>query len=275
MLSKTEHATSWRAIVLTLFPELFPGPLGASVIGRSLNTRWFLDTVNLRSYATDNYGSVDDSPFGGGAGMVMRPDILGRALDDTLGQLYSSSGDANPHQRAITNFSTIFSANSLDKSPAPRYKMVYLSARGRPVDYEILQDLVSAPGILLLCGRYEGVDQRVVDEYDLLELSIGNFVVSGGEVLAMALIDACVRLLPGVLGDENSLKEESHSNGLIEYPHYTRPQVWRNRAVPEVLLSGHHQQIMEWRQKQSELTTQKRRPDLWQTYCHKQKNHKQ
>jgi tRNA (guanine37-N1)-methyltransferase len=225
------HQSAWTASVLTIFPEMFPGPLACSLAGRALaEGRWRLEIRNLRDFATDRHRSVDDEPFGGGAGMVMRPDVVARALDATL---------------------------------AAGRPAIYLTPRGRPLSQDRVHALAQADGVVLLCGRFEGVDQRIVDARGLEELSIGDVVLSGGEPAAIALIDACVRLLPGVVGADASLAEESFAEDLLEYPHYTRPQVWEGVPVPEVLLSGHHERIRRWRREQAEQVTQARRPDLW------------
>jgi tRNA (guanine37-N1)-methyltransferase len=222
---------SWDVRVLTIFPEMFPGPLGESLAGKAAaDGLWSLRTVNIRDFAPDRHGTVDDSPFGGGPGMVMRPDVVHDALE--------SVGDA----------------------PGP---VIYLTPRGRPLDQALVRELARGPGMTVLCGRYEGVDERVLEAHAVLEVSLGDFVLSGGEPAAIALIDACVRLLPGVLGDEASLEEESFQAGLLEYPHYTRPAEWLGRPVPEVLLSGHHEKIRAWRREQAERVTRERRPDLW------------
>jgi tRNA (guanine37-N1)-methyltransferase len=221
----------WAATVMTLFPEMFPGPLGCSLAGKALaEGLWHLETVDIRGFARDKHRSVDDAPFGGGPGMVMRPDVLDRVIGEGAG-------------------------------PGP---VVYLSPRGRLVDQARIKALAGGPGVSLLCGRYEGVDERVIEARGVEELSLGDFVLSGGEPAAIALIDACVRLLPGVVGDQATLAEESFEDGLLEYPHYTRPQTWEGRAVPEVLLSGHHDRIRQWRQEQRERATRERRPDLWE-----------
>ena len=226
--------TVWTASVLTLFPEMFPGPLGLSLAGKALaDGIWALETVDIRAYARDKHASVDDAPFGGGAGMVMRPDVIDAAI------------------RA---------AHRADRA------LIYLSPRGRVLDQARVRDLAAGPGVTLLAGRYEGVDQRVLDAHAVEEISLGDFVLSGGEPAALALIDACVRLLPGVLGAEASLAEESFERGLLEYPHYTRPQEWAGRSVPEVLVSGHHENIRDWRRRQAEDITRERRPDLWARY---------
>jgi tRNA (guanine37-N1)-methyltransferase len=224
-----------RFKVFTLFPELFPGPLSASLVGKGLaNGIWRLEAINIREYALDKHRSVDDTAFGGGPGMVFRPDVLDRALR----------------------------ANYPEKPEA----LIYLSPRGKPLQQKHVKELAKLTEIGLLCGRFEGVDQRVLDAWDIEEVSIGDFVLSGGEIPAMVLIDACVRLLPEVLGCEESLVEESFSSGLLEYPQYTRPQEWDGREVPEVLRSGHHEKIKAWRQAMAEKITQERRPDLWQAY---------
>jgi tRNA (guanine37-N1)-methyltransferase len=223
----------WTATVLTIFPEMFPGPLGLSLAGKALQRGlWRLDAVDLRGFASDHHRTVDDTPFGGGAGMVMRPDVIARAVDEV-----SARGALG--------------------------LLVYLSPRGEPLRQDRVRELADGPGVVLLCGRYEGVDHRVIEARGFLELSLGDFVLSGGELAAMALVDACVRLLPGVVGDAASLGEESFAEpGLLEYPHYTKPQVWEGRAVPEVLLSGHHARIDAWRREQAREVTKSRRPDL-------------
>nr|WP_263973588.1 tRNA (guanosine(37)-N1)-methyltransferase TrmD [Indioceanicola profundi] len=223
--------------VLTLFPEMFPGPLGQSLAGKALeNGTWTLETVDIRSFARDKHRSVDDTPFGGGPGMVMRPDVLDAALSDTLA-----------------------------RGPE-RGRVIYLSPRGRVLDQELVRELAAAPVVTLLCGRYEGVDERVIEEHRLEEVSLGDFVLSGGEPAALCLIDAVVRLLPGVMGNVETAGEESFERGLLEYPHYTRPAEWRGRMVPEVLLSGHHGNVRAWRLEQAERITAERRPDLWSRY---------
>jgi tRNA (guanine37-N1)-methyltransferase len=221
---------SWTATVITIFPAMFPGPLAQSLAGRALEARrWALEVVDLRDYASDKHRSVDDVPFGGGPGMVMRADVIDAALSARRGA-----------------------------GPA-----IYLSARGRRLTQPRVQELAAGPGVTLLCGRFEGVDQRVVDAQALEELAVGDVVLSGGEPAALLLLDACVRLLPGVMGEAASAAEESFAGDLLEYPHYTRPQLWRGRAVPEVLVSGHHENIRAWRRQEAERTTRERRPDLW------------
>jgi tRNA (guanine37-N1)-methyltransferase len=228
---------SWQATILTLFPDMFPGPLGLSLAGRALREgRWGIEALDIRSFATDRHRTVDDTPFGGGAGMVMRPDVLDVAC-----------------------------AAAVAKNPgAP---LVYLTPRGRRLDQALVRDIATGPGVVVLCGRYEGVDQRVIEARGMLEVSAGDFVLSGGEPAALLLLDACVRLLPGVMGAAASAEEESHgAEGLLEYPHYTRPAEWQGRAVPEVLLSGHHAEVARWRRAEAEAATRARRPDLWERH---------
>ena len=221
--------SGWHASVLTLFPEMLPGPLGHSLAGRALaRGDWSLDVRDIRAAATDRHRTVDDTPFGGGAGMVMRPDVLDAAIGEP---------DGRP--------------------------LIYLSPRGVPLTQARVRGLAAGPGVTLVCGRYEGVDQRVLDARGIEEVSLGDYVLSGGEVAAIALLDACVRLLPGVMGAAESAEDESFSHGLLEYPHYTRPAEWCGRAVPAVLLSGHHGAIAAWRRAEAERITQARRPDLW------------
>lgn len=225
-------ASPWTATILTLFPEMFPGPLGHSLAGRGLERGlWNLEARGLRDFATDRHRTVDDTPFGGGAGMVMRPDVVARALDGLRAE----------------------------GAPGPA---VYLSPRGQPLTQALARELAEGPGLVCLCGRFEGVDERVIEGRALREVSIGDFVLSGGELAAMVLLDACVRLLPGIVGDAASLNEESFAAGLLEYPQYTRPAEWEGRSVPPVLLSGHHAEINAWRHARSLEITRARRPDL-------------
>jgi tRNA (guanine37-N1)-methyltransferase len=225
----------WRASVLTIFPEMFPGPLGISLAGKALAAGlWSLDAVDIRNHASDKHRSVDDTPAGGGPGMVMKADVLARALD--------AAGAGEPRPRLL------------------------MSPRGAPLTQARVQALLAGPGAVIVCGRFEGVDQRLIEARQIEEVSMGDYVLSGGEIAAMALVDACVRLLPGVMGREASGTEESFAAGLLEYPHYTRPQVWEDRRIPEVLLSGDHAKIAAWRQSEAERLTQERRPDLWEAY---------
>ena len=223
---------TWRASVLTLFPEMFPGPLGLSLAGKALGEgKWALKTIDIRQFATDKHRSVDETPAGGGAGMVMRADVAAAAVD----------------------------ANAESGTPT-----IYLSPRGKPLTQARAHELAEGPGVLLLCGRFEGVDQRVLEAREMEEISIGDYVLSGGELAAQVLIDVVVRLLPGVTGNEASLADESFAAGLLEYPQYTRPRQWEGRAIPDVLLSGDHKKIAKWRREQAECLTRTRRPDLWE-----------
>ncbi|PIV74135.1 MAG: tRNA (guanosine(37)-N1)-methyltransferase TrmD [Rhodobacteraceae bacterium CG17_big_fil_post_rev_8_21_14_2_50_65_11] len=231
---------AWTVKVLTLFPEVFPGVLGASLTGKALQQGlWALDPVDLRTFGSGKHRKVDDTPAGGGAGLVMRPDVLGRAL--------RMAGSGTPQDPA-------------------RWPRLYLSPRGKPFTQADAQRFARAEGMTLLCGRFEGVDQRVIDHFGLEEISIGDFVLTGGEIAAQALIDATVRLIPNVLGNEASTEEESFSDGLLEHPQYTKPAIWEGCEIPEVLLSGHHGKVAEWRRDEAEALTRARRPDLWEAY---------
>jgi tRNA (guanine37-N1)-methyltransferase len=224
----------WRASVLTIFPEMFPGPLGSSLAGKALASGvWSLDVADIRSFATDKHRTVDDTPAGGGPGMVMKADVLGRAIDAT-------ATDTRPR--------------------------LLMSPRGTPLTQSRIEALTGDAGVVVVCGRFEGVDERVIAARGLEEVSVGDYVLSGGEIAAMALVDACVRLLPGVMGTAASGAEESFADGLLEYPHYTRPQVWEGRPIPDILLSGDHAKIAAWRRAEAERLTQERRPDLWAAF---------
>ncbi|MFN4271669.1 MAG: tRNA (guanosine(37)-N1)-methyltransferase TrmD [Aliihoeflea sp.] len=224
--------SGFRASILTLYPEMFPGPLGISLAGRALAAgTWSLETVQIRDFATDRHRSVDDTPAGGGAGMVMRADVVARAIDHD-----SPKGDARPR--------------------------LLMSPRGKPLTQARVRELADGPGAMILCGRFEGVDQRVIDTRGLEEVSIGDFVLSGGEIAAMVLLDAVVRLLPGVMGNELSGTHESFESGLLEHPHYTRPAEFEGQAIPEVLTSGNHALVEKWRREEAEKLTRERRPDL-------------
>jgi tRNA (guanine37-N1)-methyltransferase len=222
----------WRAIVLTLFPDMFPGPLGVSLAGKALASGvWTLDARDIRASATDRHRSVDDTPAGGGPGMVLRADILAAAID--AAQI------------------------------APEHPRLLMSPRGRPLTQSRVRELAAGPGPLIVCGRFEGVDQRVIEARNLEEISVGDYVLSGGEIAAMALVDACVRLLPGVMGKAESASEESFSDSLLEYPQYTRPQTFEGHSIPEILVSGDHAKVAAWRRAEAERLTRARRPDLW------------
>jgi tRNA (guanine37-N1)-methyltransferase len=223
----------WRASVLTLFPEMFPGPLGTSLAGRALGQLWSLDAHDIRDHATDKHRTVDDTPAGGGPGMVMKADVLARALD------------------------------ALPADGRPRLVM---TPRGTPLQQARVRELATGPGAVILCGRFEGIDQRLIEARGLEEISVGDYVLSGGEIAALVLLDACVRLLPGVMGKEASALEESFSAGLLEYPQFTRPAAFEGRPIPEILTSGDHAKVAAWRQAEAERLTRERRPDLWAAY---------
>jgi tRNA (guanine37-N1)-methyltransferase len=224
----------WRATVLSIFPEMFPGPLGRSIAGKALEkSLWSLEAVDIRDFALDKHRMVDDTPAGGGPGMVMRADVVARAID-------AVGNDLRPR--------------------------LLMSPRGTPLTQERVSALAQGPGAVIVCGRFEGIDERVIDGRRLEEISVGDYLLSGGEIAALAVIDACVRLLPGVMGKEASGLDESFAEGLLEYPHYTRPQVWEGRTIPQVLTSGDHGKVAAWRQAQAEKLTSVRRPDLWAIY---------
>ena len=230
--TKTSETGIWRATVLTLFPDMFPGPLGVSLAGKALASGlWALEARDIRDSATDRHRSVDDTPAGGGPGMVLRADVLASAIDAA--------------------------------DPSPDRPRLLMSPRGRPLTQALVAELAAGPGPLIVCGRFEGIDQRVIEGRRLEEVSIGDYVLSGGEIAAMALIDACVRLLPGVMGKLASSADESFSDGLLEYPQYTRPQAFEGQPIPEILLSGDHARVAAWRQAEAEALTRARRPDLW------------
>jgi len=225
---------TFAATVLTLYPEMFPGPLGLSLAGRAMaEGKWSLDAVQIRDFATDKHRSVDDTPAGGGAGMVMRADVLAAAIDGSV---------------------------------RPGTPLLAMTPRGRPLTQARVRDIAAGPGVAILCGRFEGIDERLFEARDIEPVSIGDYILSGGEVGALVLLDACVRLLPGVMGAPSSGDEESFESGLLEYPHYTRPQLWEGRTIPEVLRSGDHAKIAAWRKSQAEIDTRSRRPDLWERH---------
>ncbi|MBM1310039.1 tRNA (guanosine(37)-N1)-methyltransferase TrmD [Sulfitobacter mediterraneus] len=233
MQDKPDYADVWQARIVTLFPDLFPGVLGASLSGKALQDGlWQLHTHDLRQFGIGKHRNVDDTPAGGGAGMVMRADVVGPAIE---------AAQAHAHGR---------------------WPILYMSPRGRRFDQATARDLAGCAGVTMLCGRFEGVDERVIEHYGITEVSLGDFVMTGGELAAQAMIDATVRLLPGVLGNAESTVEESHSNGLLEHPQYTRPAIWNDREIPPVLMSGNHGEIAKWRSAQSLALTRSRRPDL-------------
>lgn len=227
---------TFAAQILTLYPEMFPGPLGLSLAGRALSEgKWSCDPVQIRDFATDRHRSVDDTPAGGGAGMVMRADVLGAAVDHAM-------------------------------AAQPDAPVLAMTPRGRPLTQSLVRRIASGPGVTLLCGRFEGMDERLFEARPVLPVSIGDYILSGGETAAIVLLDACIRLLPGVMGAPSSGDEESFESGLLEYPHYTRPNIWEGRTIPEVLRSGDHAKIAAWRQGRSEEDTRLRRPDLWERH---------
>lgn len=237
MAEETVLAGVWTARIVTLLPQSFPGILGESLTGKALKDGlWQMDTVDLRQFGEGRHRNVDDTPAGGGAGMVLRPDVMGRAIDHAM------------------------------RGARGKWPLVYLSPRGRPFDQSRAQRLAQADGITMICGRFEGMDERVIEHYGIEEISLGDFVMTGGEIAAQAVIDATVRLLPGVLGNAASTEEESFSDGLLEHPQYTRPAIWNGRAIPDVLMSGHHGEIGKWRRDMSQNLTQTRRPDLWKSF---------
>ncbi|WP_417273354.1 tRNA (guanosine(37)-N1)-methyltransferase TrmD [Celeribacter halophilus] len=248
MTNTPDLAGVWKAKVITLFPEAFPGVLGESLTGKALQDgKWQLEKIRLREFGEGKHRNVDDTPAGGGAGMVIRPDVMGNAIDFAM--------NGAPQDRA-------------------QWPLVYLSPRGKRFDQATAKRWSKARGITMICGRFEGVDDRVLFHYGIEEVSLGDFVLTGGEIAAQAMIDATVRLLPGVLGNAESIEDESHANGLLEHPQFTRPAEWRGLPIPEVLMSGHHGKIAEWRQKMAEKITQERRPDMWGAYQAAQKAQK-
>jgi tRNA (guanine37-N1)-methyltransferase len=240
LMADVRIAGAWRAKVITLFPDAFPGVLGLSLTGKALDLGlWALETIDLRGFGIGKHKNVDDTPAGGGAGMVLRADVVGAALDE------AAAGTPNRAE----------------------WPVIYLSPRGKPFDQAMARRFAAGQGITMLCGRFEGVDERVLHHYGVEEVSLGDFVLTGGEIAATALLDATVRLIPRVLGNQTSTEEESFSDGLLEFPQFTKPAVWNGLEIPEVLQSGHHGNIADWRQAMAERLTKERRPDLWRAYC--------
>lgn len=236
-MSKHSDEHQFQATILTLFPEMFPGTLGHSLAGRALdNGVWSLITKQIREFATDKHKTVDDAPLGGGHGLILKPDVVSAALDDVA------------------------------KAPGRR---LYMSPRGVPLSQELIRDLAQDEGVVIVCGRYEGLDQRVIDHHQLMEVSVGDYILSGGELAAQILLDAVIRLLPGVMGKEIGHLQESFETGLLEHDHYTQPRMWNEMSAPEILGSGHHQKIAAWRDNQAKELTKRRRPDLWQRFLAK------
>jgi len=233
-LPRQENAKPWQATVLTLYPEMFPGTLEHALAGRALaHNIWNLNVINIRDFATDKHRSVDDSPLGGGPGMILRPDIIDAALQ------------------------------SVADAPGKRF---YPSPRGKRLDQSQARALSEEEGAVFICGRFEGIDQRVIDKHKLVEISVGDYILSGGEIATQVILDSCIRVMPGVMGNQLSHEQESFETGLLEHPNYTHPRIWQGISAPEILISGHHQKIANWRQQQAENITQERRPDLWQAY---------
>ena len=230
----------WTAHILTMFPSMFPGPLGYSLAGTALKKGlWSLKTVDIRDFARDKHGAVDDAPYGGGPGMVMRPDVVAAAVDRVL---------------------------DVGERDCGKLARICLTPRGAPVTQTLVKHWAAGPGIMVLCGRFEGIDQRVIEARGLKEMGVGDFVMSSGEPAAIALTDGCIRLLSGVIGNPDGTVEESFEQGLLEYPHYTRPRIWQGQEVPATLLSGNHEGIKNWRRREAERVTRERRPDMWQRY---------
>ncbi len=237
MTNRPRLSTVWTADVITLYPNLFPGVLSESIVGKSLEkNKWALETVNLRDFGIGAHKKVDDTPAGGGAGLVLRADVIEPALE-----------------------------KSISSSPKGR-RLVYMSPRGKRFDQTLAKKWAAAPGVIILCGRFEGIDERILERYNIDEISLGDFVMTGGEIAAQAMIDATVRLLPNILGNPDSPLDESHSNGLLEYPQYTKPAEWKGQKIPDTLLSGHHENIAKWRMDQAKTKTKKHRPDLWKAW---------
>ena len=240
LMSDLRVQGAWRAKVITLFPDAFPGVLGLSLTGKALGLGlWGLETIDLRTFGQGRHKNVDDTPAGGGAGMVLRADVVAEALD----------------------------AAAVDTPDRADWPVIYLSPRGKPFDQAMARRFAAAQGMTLLCGRFEGIDERVLHHYGVEEVSLGDFVLTGGEIAATALLDATVRLIPRVLGNQTSTEEESFSDGLLEFPQFTKPAVWNGLAIPEILQSGHHGRIADWRRAMAERLTKERRPDLWRAYC--------
>ncbi len=257
--------------ILTLYPEMFPGPLGTSLAGRALEEgKWALDTINPRDFTTDKHRSVDDTPAGGGAGMLLRADVLAAAVDHAVARMAEQiaasntvrpepvEGPASPALHASTN-----SAPTVSSANVP---IIAMTPRGKPLTQARVREIASGPGVTIICGRFEGFDERLFDARPIEEISIGDYVLSGGEMGALVLLDACIRLLPGVMGASSSGDDESFEHGILEYPQYTRPQKWEGRIIPEVLRSGDHAKIAAWRKQRAEEDTRLRRPDLWERH---------
>ena len=258
---------TFTATVLTLYPEMFPGPLGVSLAGRALREgAWSLDTVQIRDFATDKHRTVDDTPAGGGAGMVLKCDVLAAALDSVTDKPLPVRGGVGEGRVAPEASNTHPSIPSL-KGGEARVPVLAMTPRGKPITQARIREIAEGPGVTIVCGRFEGFDERLFEARPFIEeVSLADIVLSGGETAAIAILDACIRLLPGVMGAASSGTEESFEDGLLEYPHYTRPQEWEGRTIPEVLRSGDHAKIAAWRKQRSEEMTRLRRPDLWERH---------
>ncbi len=263
---------TFTAQILTLYPEMFPGPLGTSLAGRALaEGKWTCDTINPRDFAADKHRSVDDTPAGGGAGMVLRADIMAAAVDHAMERMKQEVAAQNtvrpePVEGQLahdTGASTSSARTGLPLSQAP---ILAMTPRGKPLTQARVREIATGPGVTIICGRFEGFDERLFEARDIEEVSIGDYILSGGEMGALVLLDACIRLLPGVMGASSSGDDESFETGILEYPQYTRPQIWEGRVIPEVLRSGDHAKIAAWRKQRAEEDTRLRRPDLWERH---------
>ncbi|WP_089132447.1 tRNA (guanosine(37)-N1)-methyltransferase TrmD [Sphingorhabdus sp. SMR4y] len=263
---------TFNAQILTLYPDMFPGPLGTSLAGRALTEgKWALDTINPRDFATDRHRSVDDTPAGGGAGMVLRVDVMAAAVDhavERMKQKVAAQNSVRPEPVEGPGFRAArTSTNSAGTAGrAPAVPILAMTPRGKPLTQARIREIVSGPGVTIICGRFEGFDERLLEGRPIEEISIGDYVLSGGEMGALVLLDACIRLLPGVMGASSSGDDESFEHGILEYPQYTRPQIWEGRIIPEVLRSGDHAKIAAWRKQRAEEDTRLRRPDLWERH---------
>jgi tRNA (guanine37-N1)-methyltransferase len=259
---------TFAATILTLYPEMFPGPLGHSIAGRAMaEGKWACETVQIRDFATDKHRTVDDTPAGGGAGMVLKCDVLARALDSVSPLPCRGGTGGGGEQQGLSSIDSPHPNPSPEGEGLARRPILAMTPRGRPITQQHIRGLAQGPGVIILCGRFEGFDERLFEARPEIEqVSLADIVLSGGEMAALTILDACIRLLPGVMGAPSSGAEESYENGLLEYPHYTRPQEWEGRTIPEVLRSGDHAKIAAWRKARSEDDTRSRRPDLWERY---------
>lgn len=259
---------TFTAQILTLYPEMFPGPLGISLAGRALEEgKWACDTINPRDFATDRHRSVDDTPAGGGAGMVLRADVMAAAVDfaaERMAERLAASGE--PVEQRLPDEKRRSTGSGLTVSNPHQPPILAMTPRGKPLTQARVREIAAGPGVTIICGRFEGFDERLFEARPIEEISIGDYVLSGGEMGALVLLDACIRLLPGVMGASSSGDDESFENVILEYPQYTRPQIWEGRVIPEVLRSGDHAKIAAWRKQRAEEDTRLRRPDLWERH---------